>query len=144
MPIDTRWFLEPKVSFTRLSGVVTEGDLKAMDDWLISCMEVSPELLVHHIIDCSDISKPTSVRQAMQLKSPKHARIGHAITINATPNPMVRFLTALVVSAARIRYRDVRSMDEALAALQSLVPNLPDLQPYRPLVEQRPPETTGR
>jgi hypothetical protein len=142
MPIETRWYLEGRVSFTRLSGVVTEPDLKAMDAWLLACMENPQVPLVHHIIDCSDITKPTSVRHAMQLRAPRHARIGWALTINSTRNPMVRFLTGLVVSAARIRYRDVNSFDHALETLNALDPSLPDLQVHRQAFEARPAENS--
>jgi hypothetical protein len=143
VPIETRWFLENRVSFTRLFGVVQDADLKAMDAWLNACMNNSPERLVHHIIDARDITKPTSVRQAMQLTAPRHPRIGWAITIGATRNPMVRFLTALVVSAARLRYRDVTTLEEALAQFKILDPSLPDLEPYRHIAEARPSQQSG-
>jgi hypothetical protein len=127
MPIETRWYLEDRVAYARLSGVVTDADLQAMDAWMIQCMETSPAMLVHHIIDAKDITQPTSARQAMQLKAPRHAKMGWGITIGINLNPMLRFLTALIVSVARIRYRDVNTFDEALAQLQTFDPNLPDL-----------------
>lgn len=125
MSIETRWYVEHRLSYTRLWGEVSEQDLKTMDAWLIACMDDSPALLVHHIIDTSDVTKPTSARQALQLKAPRHPRMGWSITIGANRNPIVRFLTALVISAARIRYRDVSTLDEALALLHTLDPTLP-------------------
>jgi hypothetical protein len=131
MPIETRWYLENRVTYSCFSGEIILADLQAMDNWLVACMDASPALIVHHILDLQNITQPASARQAMQLKAPRHPRVGWTITIGSTQDAIVRFLTALVISAARIRYRDVATFEAALTLLQSLDPNLPDLQQHK-------------
>lgn len=127
MPSKTRWLLENHVLFSLHSGVMSDEDIQKMDAETIAFLETSPAQQVHHIIDARAITKAASIRQTMQVKAPYHPRTGWVITIGATQNPLVRFLTALVTSATKLRYRETATLEAALTLLQQLDATLPDL-----------------
>ncbi len=132
MPSETRWFLEHRILLSLHSGVMSDEDILKMDAETIAFLEASSAQLVHHIIDSRAITKAASIRQTMKVKAPYHPRTGWVITIGASKNPLVRFLTALVTSSTKIRYRDAATLPEALALLQSLDITLPDLVALEP------------
>jgi hypothetical protein len=127
MPSETRWLLEDRILFSHHSGVMSDEDIQKMDAETLAYLEASSAQLVHHIIDSRAITKAASIRQTMQVKAPYHPRTGWVITIGASQNPLVRFLTALVTSATKLRYREVATFEDALALLQQLDTTLPDL-----------------
>jgi hypothetical protein len=131
MPIETRWYLENRVTYSYFSGEITSAELQAMDSWMIARMDASPTMTIHHILDVQDITQPASARHTMQLKAPHHPRVGWTITIGSNHDAIVHFLTALVISAARVRYRDAATFEDALTLLQTLDPHLPDLQEHK-------------
>ncbi|MCU0513645.1 MAG: hypothetical protein MUE40_13880 [Anaerolineae bacterium] len=66
----------------------------------------------------------------MQLQALRHPRGGWGVTIGAFHNPVSRMLTGIVTRIIRTRYRDVRTLTDALILLREVDDTLPNLSDW--------------
>ena len=121
------WYLENRVMQIVNQGELRDQDLFDLDGSAIQYMEQCSVPLVHLIIDHRLGSNSPSAKGLMQLKWPKHPKMGWIVMIGLA-NPLQRFVTAVASNFFKTRLRMVNTLDEALDFLNEVDSTLPALR----------------
>jgi hypothetical protein len=100
--------------------ILTTAELQANDLEIWSTLQTSPSSFVHFLIDMRTLSVFPSLADYMALKSLKHPHMGWSMTVGAVQQPLLRFFLTTVMSSSRVRYRDFKSMPEALGFARTI------------------------
>lgn len=127
MPHSISWLVERRVVHERFYGIVTVEDVRAMNA-VSRTYYASGDPPVHNFVDLLDIQRyPTNINQIRTaLVNQPHPYLGW-IVIVLRPNPLLKFITTVLVQLSSInaRMRFCYSYKEAIAFLQSKDPTLP-------------------
>lgn len=129
MTVEMAWFIENKVVYCKISGAVTESELTQLDSLAIQWFDQSPESSIHILVDAQQVTQTAPLAAQSKLQFPKHAKLGWIVAGgSAKSNVVVRMIVSLVSQFFKVRWRDERTLDEALAFLQEIDSSLPDLK----------------
>jgi len=121
------WYLENRVMQIVNHGEVTDQDLFDLDESAVHYMDQGSAPLVHLIIDHRKGINSPSAKGLMQLKWPKHPKMGWIVMVGMA-NPLQKFVTAVASNFFKTRLRMVDTMDEALDFLNDVDSTLPALR----------------
>ena len=129
MPGKISWLIKNKVIILQYIGDVTIEEIQKVADYGNPIISGASAPLVHVIVDETQMTDhPKNVLQGVKamnttLSNPK---LGWLYFVSI-PSEVISFVTKMVLSAARTRYRVVDTLDEAKAALMEADSTLPDL-----------------
>jgi hypothetical protein len=84
--------------------------------------------LVHVILDASELEGIPSFKVMRRFESLKHPKFGWMLPFGTHINPIVNMLGTITLQLFKIRMRQCKTLDEALAFLQYVDTTLPDLK----------------
>jgi hypothetical protein len=135
MPYEVRWESEPHIVFFKMFGVFTEAEMDAATDEMIGMAQAHPDVLVHTLIDASEIQQlpplPVMGRELRRLMGESPNR--NVSTLYGV-SPLVRFSLEILMKITPLRLKVFPSREEALAFTHKMVEserNLPDITPLR-------------
>ena len=134
MPLAIKWYCDGLVVYARVTGTLTIENLKELNAQVHRMVESSDAPLVHLVTDLSQITAYPSLGEAMR-NVRFEERVGWSIVIGTNERKMVKFITSVIASALRLRFRQVNNLDEALDFLQKVDAALPNLHSFRQRVE---------
>lgn len=133
MPYRLSWFVEKRITFLEYNGEITPKELAESEAANTRYLEQAmPELgkglpLVHILVDTTRVTKmPTNLGQLRKIiHTNTDARVGWIVTV--TPNPLLRFVSSVIVQLVGQRMRQFETLTEAVAFLQEIDETLPKL-----------------
>jgi hypothetical protein len=116
MPYETFWYVENRVLYERLYGVLTIEELHALSKEALQYFETGTER-VHVLLDISHLEKyPTNLSQLRSVMvEDKHPRLGWWVLI--ATNTFIRFIVSALSQVRSIHFRAVSSLDDAIKTL---------------------------
>lgn len=125
MRVDVGWYVEKYVVFMRLSGSFDEdtffAGINAADDLGIRNLDHT----VHFLMETLDLQGSLSPR-AMGRFPAMPDNFGWIVSASTT-NPLARFVGTVVLNALGQNLKLVSDLDEAIATLKRIDPNLSEL-----------------
>jgi hypothetical protein len=117
MPYTCYWYLDRRIIYNHLRGIVTVEEAAALEDENFAHFEegVPP---VHIIVDVSDVEKlPTNISQLNRmLQRGRPPSLGWIVMVGM--NALGRVIGSLLCQAARVPFRTFDTLDEAVRFLQ--------------------------
>ncbi len=124
MPYQIGWLVENRVILMTFTDKLITEDVFAIDKEVIRLFESSPESKVYTLADLTrNTSLPPLANLMNKLQSPKHPKYAFAITYGYS-NSLVRTILLVLVSIFRMKYRNLRTREEALRFLRTIEPTL--------------------
>ena len=131
MPFEVSWYLEKRVLYVRVSGIIRDDEMKPFDDVMISYIEQGEGQLVHALSDFRDAEKMPSIRTMVRkLSFPGHPRFGWTAFFGFR-NPILIMTLSVVPQVFGARFRHLNTLDQALHFLPQVDNNLPDLHQFK-------------
>lgn len=103
---------------------------RSYDQICSAILESSNASLVHFITDMRAVKNFPPISSISAMHFLRHQRMGYYITLGAMDNPVLRFIATTVGSIARLRYKDVATLNDAYSLLLSKDPTLPPLETW--------------
>ncbi|MCS6836265.1 MAG: hypothetical protein NZ750_09640 [Anaerolineae bacterium] len=118
MPIENRWYAEPRIVLNRMYGEVTISDLaKSNEINQAYYQQIERSVLLHFIVDMREVTLGfNDVRAARVLSGPR-PNTGWIMLV--TNDPMHKMIAAMISMIAHLRYKVVDSMEQALDFLRT-------------------------
>jgi hypothetical protein len=115
----SQWLVDGWVRLLTLTGDVDSETFQAYDRDTSAMMDTMTRPLFHVIVDVRKLESFPPLNVCLGMTSIRHPRMGWMISVGATKNALMRFFLTVVVTAARIRYKDFEHIDEAVAFLRA-------------------------
>lgn len=119
------WIVDEHLILLQSPETVTLEELMQTDSQVIDMFEKSSKPLIHIIIDVPDEHTLPGLKGLSQITFIKHPKMGYALIIGG--NVVSRMFGQIVGSAAKIRIRFFKTMDEALEFLPNVDTTLPNI-----------------
>ncbi|MCU0498733.1 MAG: hypothetical protein MUF87_15385, partial [Anaerolineae bacterium] len=127
MPIKATWLAQDRVWYARAYGTLTSNDVKEANIEAAGMIRIGTPP-VHFIIDTTGIQNfPINLKDSSDTSMfLREDNLG--FTMYVTTNMMIRFITQTITQVAKMDFRVVKTLEEALQLLQILDQTLPPLQ----------------
>jgi hypothetical protein len=122
------WLVSGRVRLAIFEGNLALSDMLAADERVLSALEAADRPL-YLILDMRQLKSFPSLNDSLKMRHIFHKNVGWYLTIGATGNPVARIFLSILMGLARIKYKDVRSLDEAWRFLHSIDAELPPTTP---------------
>lgn len=121
------WYTPDRVLLIRFQGDVTTDELMQINRQITGYLDSADAQLVHLIIDQRDIgSVPGNVMSLTRTMTfIQHPRLGWVLRFGDI-HPIIRFMAAVVMQAASVRFRNFHTLEEALNFLSYVDVTLSD------------------
>jgi hypothetical protein len=103
---------------------------RSYDQVCTALLESSNASLVHMITDLRAVKSFPPISSISGMHFLRHPRMGHYITLGALDNAVLRFIATIVGGITRLRYGDVKTLEDAYSLLLSKDPSLPRLEAW--------------
>ncbi len=132
MSAEVKWYVEDRVLYLRIYGIVTLEDIQNLNVTATSLVAASKSI-VHVMVDLSEIERfPTSLATIKEFVKPtsNQQALGWVILFGTT-NPLLRFLASVVTQLAgeNVRMRMLDQLSDALEFLCKQDETLADILP---------------
>lgn len=125
MPLEVNWAVENRVVLVKAIGHVTEIELDAYDEIVVSYLEQSDAHLIHLVLEATHLATmPMKPHFYTELGWATHPKLGWVIPVNLQ-NKAFRFLVSVVSQLLKNRLRMEDSTEEAIAFLHDIDPTIP-------------------
>lgn len=135
MPYELRWESEPHIIFFKMIGVITEAEIAAAMDEMIAMAQAHPDVLVHTLIDASEIERlPPLPVMGRELKRMIQESPNRNVSTLYGVSPLVRFSLEILMKITPTRLKVFPTREEALVFTQKMVESeqrLVDVTPLR-------------
>lgn len=122
--IETRWLVQGRLILVTAPPTLTLDALRENDELVHMMLDSSDAPLVHVLLDARVVTTYPPLRDAREMKTLTHPRLGWSVTVGVFQDPILRFFMGAVRSIGRLRQRDFRTMPEALVFLKGIDPAL--------------------
>jgi hypothetical protein len=131
MPFDVSWYLEKRVLYVRVSGIIRDDEIKPFDDVMLRYIEQGEGQLVHAISDFRAAEKMPAIRTMVRkLSFPSHPQFGWTAFFGFR-SPILIMTLSVVPQVFKARFRHLSSLDQALNFLPQVDDTLPDLHQFK-------------
>jgi hypothetical protein len=112
------WYTQNRVLLMRFQGDVSADELSQINRQITQHLDESDAQLVHLILDQRDIGGvPGNIMTLTRTMTfIQHPRLGWVLRFGEI-HPTVRFMSAVVMQAASVRFRNFHTLEEALQFL---------------------------
>jgi hypothetical protein len=118
----TTWIHDKRIIYVQLMGEFAMGDVDTFGQELITQYLDVGQKPVHLVVDIREMSGfPTHLARLAQAAAPmdKHPNMGWQIVIGK-PNALFGFLANVLTKISNVNYRNVDTLEEAVAMLQKV------------------------
>lgn len=130
------WFLKDRIILGQVWGKTVDAtkDLAEYDKAMNDLLNESQASQVHLIFDARRADGMPSLKEMRAFTFPKHPRFKVTLIMRST-NTFLNFIASAISQMTGSRAVFVNSIDDAIQYLQELELDMPDLTPYRALLE---------
>jgi hypothetical protein len=125
MPYQISWLLQDRVIYARLEGVQTIEEIRQANSELKTFLVVGKPP-IHLLLDSRKLEGvPLNLAELRQsTKNVRNPGVGWVIHLNNVQSPLLDFLADILAKFLEVRYRRVRTVEEAVAFLKQQDPSL--------------------
>lgn len=131
MSVDVSWFIKGRVILLRFEGDVTLKDVQRINREVMIYFHRADSAFVHMILDTTRVGSryPRNIRKIAELSTAhRHPAMGWLISFGGNPT-VLSLIEHLVAQLLGLRYRRVRTMEEALFFLKQVDRTLVEIPP---------------
>lgn len=125
MPVENRWYIEGRVTITRLIANVTVEELEtsAVEGTALNEAGTAP---VYGLVDMTELTQfPSRLSDVTRLIQGGKSDKLNWIIIYGIPNRMANFLATMFAQLLRTNFKVVNTLDDALQLLERLEGKMP-------------------
>jgi hypothetical protein len=138
MSVSVGWLLEGYIIDYKLLGVVSSADMLAVTEQVIGNLSGDPRNTVHVLYDVTNCTRiPYDIPNIIKALKPFLIlpNMGWGIAYGSK-DPVTKFTAELIVQLIKVRYRDFKTQEEALAFLAQTDPALTRIEGFMHLQNQ--------
>lgn len=118
------WRIPHKVVYSQFSGTMCMQDVREMMQQGYEMIEAEgSDTGVHGVVDvsrCERYARDLMNLQEMRSIIRLHPRAGWVVIVDATPHPVMRFISMSVIKLLKVNYAVVNTEAEAITTLQRI------------------------
>lgn len=137
MPYKISWFLKDRIILGKVWGKSEDSELTAYNEDVNVLLNESQADEVYMIFDGLQAEQMPSLTAFKAFTFPKHPRFKYTIALKSS-NRLLNFIASATTQIFGTRMFFANSPDDVIQYLHDLMPDLPDLTPYRYLLEKDP------
>ena len=135
MPVSVDWLLEAHIVDYKMIAVVNSADMLAVTEDVMGMLSGYRQHTVHVLYDVSQCARiPYDIPNIIKALKPflMLPNMGWGIAYGSK-DPVTKFTAELIVQLIKVRYRDFKNREEALAYLAQIEPSLKRLEGFQKL-----------
>lgn len=128
MPFKVSWYIPDHILYTRMWGQVSHDDLTEMNHLLNQHLDESSQQMVYQITDDSEVQgiSPSLADMKQSITVLTHPRLRWVLVVGEV-NLFINFMVSTLMHLFRVRYRRMKTLDEALKFVVEQNPALAEL-----------------